>query len=49
LVDHGIDGVTVAAVAARAGLHETSVYRRWRTRKDLIVDALLDRSETRSP
>jgi AcrR family transcriptional regulator len=49
LVDHGIDGVTVAAVAARAGVHETSVYRRWRTREDLIVDALLDRSATQIP
>ncbi|WP_375481860.1 TetR-like C-terminal domain-containing protein [uncultured Mycobacterium sp.] len=49
LVDHGIEGVTVAAVAARAGVHETSVYRRWRTRDDLIVDALLERSATQIP
>ncbi|EID11495.1 TetR family transcriptional regulator [Mycobacterium xenopi RIVM700367] len=49
LVEHGIDGVTVAAVAARAGVHETSVYRRWRTREDLIVDALLDRSAAQIP
>ncbi|HYB35434.1 MAG TPA: TetR-like C-terminal domain-containing protein [Mycobacterium sp.] len=49
LVEHGIDGVTVAAVAARAGVHETSVYRRWRTREDLIVDALLERSAAQIP
>jgi AcrR family transcriptional regulator len=49
LVEHGIDGVTVAAVAGRAGVHETSVYRRWRTREDLIVDALLDRSAEQIP
>ena len=42
LVEHGVNGVTIAAVAARAGVHETSVYRRWRTRDDLIVDALID-------
>jgi AcrR family transcriptional regulator len=46
LVEHGVNGVSVAAVAARAGVHETSVYRRWRTREDLIVDALIDLSAT---
>lgn len=49
LVEHGIDGVSVAAVAARAGVHETSVYRRWRTREDLIVDTLLERSAAEIP
>lgn len=49
LVEQGIDGMSVAAVAARAGVHETSVYRRWRTREDLIVDALLDRSAAEIP
>ncbi|MGH3562522.1 MAG: TetR/AcrR family transcriptional regulator [Mycobacterium sp.] len=49
LVEHGVEGVSIAAVAARAGVHETSVYRRWRTRKDLIVDALLDRSAAEIP
>jgi AcrR family transcriptional regulator len=46
LVEHGVNGVSVAAVAARAGVHETSVYRRWRSREDLIVDALIDLSAT---
>jgi len=32
---HGLDGVTVAEVAERAGVHETSIYRRWRTREEL--------------
>ncbi|BBZ12679.1 TetR family transcriptional regulator [Mycobacterium branderi] len=49
LVEHGVDGVSVAAVAASAGVHETSVYRRWRTREDLIVDALLERSAAEIP
>jgi AcrR family transcriptional regulator len=44
VVEHGVDAVNVAAIASRAGVHETSIYRRWRTRGDLIVDALLDRS-----
>lgn len=49
LVEHGVDGLTIAAVAARAGVHETSIYRRWRTREDLIVDALLERSAAQIP
>jgi AcrR family transcriptional regulator len=44
LVANGLDGVSVADVAARAGVHETSIYRRWRVRENLIVDALLARS-----
>jgi AcrR family transcriptional regulator len=44
VVEHGVDAVNIAAIAARAGVHETSIYRRWRTRGDLIVAALLDRS-----
>ncbi|MFF8596902.1 TetR-like C-terminal domain-containing protein [Streptomyces sp. NPDC015220] len=36
----GLAGATVAAVARAAGVHETSVYRRWGTRENLILDAL---------
>lgn len=49
LAEHGVSGLTIAAVAARAGVHETSVYRRWRTKQQLILDALLDRSATVLP
>ncbi|MGF6886685.1 AcrR family transcriptional regulator [Nocardia sp. GAS34] len=41
LFELGPDQFTVAEVAARAGVHETSIYRRWRTRENLIVDAML--------
>jgi AcrR family transcriptional regulator len=36
----GLAGATVAAVARAAGVHETSVYRRWGTRENLVFDAL---------
>jgi AcrR family transcriptional regulator len=49
VVENGVDAVSIAAVAARAGVHETSIYRRWGTRGDLIVDALLDRSAVQIP
>ncbi|MFD8532108.1 helix-turn-helix domain-containing protein [Streptosporangium canum] len=29
LGEHGYDGLTVDAVAARAGVHRATVYRRW--------------------
>ena len=49
LVEHGFDALSVAAVAARAGVHVTSIYRRWRTPGDLITAAVLDRSVTEIP
>ncbi|MEU6807777.1 TetR-like C-terminal domain-containing protein [Streptomyces sp. NPDC046831] len=45
----GLAGATVAAAARRAGVHETSVYRRWKTRENLILDALTTRLDTALP
>ncbi|MEV6323157.1 TetR-like C-terminal domain-containing protein [Nocardia sp. NPDC051787] len=39
----GIGSVRVADVAADAGVHETSIYRRWKTVPRLLLDALLSR------
>jgi len=49
LAAHGFDGATVAAVAQRSGVHETTVYRRWATRENLFVAALLERSADAIP
>ncbi|MEV0555114.1 TetR/AcrR family transcriptional regulator [Streptomyces sp. NPDC050597] len=49
LLEHGPDKIGIGDVAARAGVHETSVYRRWRTRQNLIVDALLAHAEKALP
>ncbi|MFE2185743.1 TetR/AcrR family transcriptional regulator [Streptomyces sp. NPDC059455] len=46
LREGGIDQVTVAEVASRAGVHETSIYRRWGSRERLLIEAILDLSET---
>ncbi|WP_228122385.1 TetR/AcrR family transcriptional regulator [Saccharothrix syringae] len=40
LVDRGYIGMTVENVADRAGVHKTTVYRRWGTVDVLIADAL---------
>lgn len=49
LAAHGFDGATVAGVAKRSGVHETTVYRRWVTRENLFVSALLERSADAIP
>jgi AcrR family transcriptional regulator len=49
LVANGFDAATVAGVAKRSGVHETTVYRRWATRENLFVAALLERSADAIP
>ncbi|MGA7131790.1 MAG: TetR/AcrR family transcriptional regulator [Mycobacterium sp.] len=49
VVANGFDGATVAGVAKRSGVHETTVYRRWATRENLLVAALLERSADAIP
>lgn len=49
LADAGLNRVTAEAVAARAGVHKTTVYRRWPNRADLIRDALTDRLDAALP
>jgi AcrR family transcriptional regulator len=44
LAESGPTGVTIAEVAHRAGVHETSIYRRWGTRDRLVIDAMIERS-----
>jgi AcrR family transcriptional regulator len=34
------DEVSIETIAARAGVHKTTVYRRWRTKADLVSQAL---------
>lgn len=45
LLAHGLEGLKVVEVAARAGVHETSVYRRWGNRENLLIDAMLAATE----
>jgi AcrR family transcriptional regulator len=43
LVERGYEGLAIEAVATTAGVHKTTVYRRWPTKADLVLDALLER------
>ncbi|APA95782.1 TetR/AcrR family transcriptional regulator [Nocardia seriolae] len=49
LADNGFDQLSIGLVAERAGVHETSIYRRWKSRDRLIFDALLEHSEQHLP
>ncbi|MDX3696514.1 TetR-like C-terminal domain-containing protein [Streptomyces europaeiscabiei] len=49
LAAEGLEGARIADIAARAHVHETSVYRRWGTRTNLILEALSHRLDTELP
>lgn len=49
LLDGGLETFSIGEVARRAGVHETSIYRRWGTRAALALDAVLDRTGTEIP
>jgi AcrR family transcriptional regulator len=40
LAEVGFAKLSVESVATRAGVHKTTIYRRWPTREDLVLDAL---------
>ena len=39
LIEHGFDATTMQAVADRAGLHASALYRRWPSRVEMIAEA----------
>ncbi|ATY12341.1 TetR family transcriptional regulator [Amycolatopsis sp. AA4] len=41
LLDQGLTGLKVSEVAQRAQVNETTIFRRWGTRENLVIDALL--------
>jgi AcrR family transcriptional regulator len=44
LADRGYSGVSLDGVASRAAVHKTTVYRRWRTKATLVLDAMLEQA-----
>jgi AcrR family transcriptional regulator len=39
-IEQGLEGMSVEAVAARAGTGKTTIYRRWTSKEDLVIDAI---------
>jgi AcrR family transcriptional regulator len=49
LLAHGIYGLSISQVALRAGVHETTIYRRWATKPALAIAAILNGTEASIP
>lgn len=49
VVEHGADKVSIPDVSRRAGVRDSSIYRRWGTRENLVLDALLASSARELP
>jgi AcrR family transcriptional regulator len=43
LQEKGYETLSFAAIGERTGVHETTLYRRWKTREQLVVDAVASR------
>jgi AcrR family transcriptional regulator len=49
LAEEGLAGLTMEAIAAKAGVGKTTIYRWWPSRGAVALDGLLDASEEQSP
>jgi AcrR family transcriptional regulator len=49
LVEDGLEGIELTAVAQRAGVGKSTVYRRWGSVPGLVADLLVDMADTSSP
>src|SRR3954452_1599782 len=49
LAEHGLGATTMEAVARRSGVNKTTLYRRWGSKEELVLDALLELGERRVP
>jgi AcrR family transcriptional regulator len=47
LAESGYAALSLESVARRAGVHKTTLYRRWGTREELVLEAMLDRAGER--
>lgn len=44
LAQGGYSSLSLERVARRAGVHKTTLYRRWGTREELVLEAMLERA-----
>jgi AcrR family transcriptional regulator len=40
LAEEGFQGLSIEAIAARAGVGKTTIYRRWSSKDELVIDAI---------
>src|SRR5687768_13717083 len=44
LAESGYTALSLERVAQRAGVHKTTLYRRWGSREELVLEAMLERA-----
>jgi AcrR family transcriptional regulator len=49
LAEVGYGSLSLEGVAKRAGVHKTTIYRRWGTRENVVLDAMLERGRETVP
>ena len=49
LIEDGLEGIELTAVAQRAGVGKSTVYRRWGSVPGLVADLLVDMADTSAP
>src|SRR6266496_3740796 len=49
LIAVGYPSFSVEGVAERAGVHKTTLYRRWRNRENLLLEAMLEHGRENVP
>src|SRR6201995_745107 len=49
LVEHGFGGLTVEAIARRAGVAKQTIYRWWPSKVEILLDTLVEDSDKRIP
>jgi AcrR family transcriptional regulator len=49
VAERGYEGFTIEAVAECSGVHKTTIYRRWSTIEDVLLDAVVARAEQAVP
>jgi AcrR family transcriptional regulator len=47
--EDGFGGVTISEIARRAGVHASSIQRRWGSRENVVLDAMLTNSQEKLP
>ena len=41
-IEQGVEGMSIEAVATKAGVGKASIYRRWRSKEELVIDAVIE-------
>jgi AcrR family transcriptional regulator len=49
LAENGLDELTMEGLARRAGVNKTTLYRRWGSKEELVLEGLLELGERRVP